>query len=106
MGHHLCADSADMLTCIAICVQTDGWLSEKSASIYEASTETLFLGRQDAMQRQSLVPLHKFMQGRQADGSGTSMLEVACGTGRFATFVKVMLVVKKIMVLSSDFEPV
>lgn len=71
------------------CLQTDGWLSEKSASIYEASTETLFLGRQDAMQRQSLVPLHKFMQGRQADGSGTSLLEVACGTGRFATFVKV-----------------
>lgn len=70
-------------------LQTDGWLSEKSASIYEASTETLFLGRQDAMQRQSLVPLHSFMQGRGQDGAGTQMLEVACGTGRFATFVKV-----------------
>ncbi|KAL3130821.1 hypothetical protein ABBQ38_000156 [Trebouxia sp. C0009 RCD-2024] len=68
--------------------QTDGWLSEKSASIYEASTETLFLGRQDAMQRQSLVPLHNFMQGRGREGAGTKMLEVACGTGRFATFVK------------------
>lgn len=72
-------------------VQTDGWLSEKSASIYEASTETLFLGRQDAMQRQSLVPLHNFMQGRGREGAGTKMLEVACGTGRFATFVKVRL---------------
>ena len=30
--------------------QTDGWLSPTSASVYEASTETLFLGRQDAMQ--------------------------------------------------------
>ena len=70
-------------------MQTDGWLSEKSASIYEASTETLFLGRQDAMQRQSLVPLHSFMQGRGRQGQGTTMLEVACGTGRFATFVKV-----------------
>ncbi|DBB02563.1 TPA: hypothetical protein ACH3X3_011548 [Trebouxia sp. C0006] len=72
--------------------QTDGWLSEKSASIYEASTETLFLGRQDAMQRQSLVPLHRFMQarspGRNTKGDNTKMLEVACGTGRFATFVK------------------
>lgn len=72
--------------------QTDGWFSEKSASIYEASTETLFLGRQDAMQRQSLVPLHRFMQarsgGRQSKGDDTKMLEVACGTGRFATFVK------------------
>ncbi len=75
-------------------VQTDGWFSEKSASIYEASTETLFLGRQDAMQRQSLVPLHKFMQarspGRDTKGDNTKMLEVACGTGRFATFVKVL----------------
>ena len=74
-------------------VQTDGWFSEKSASIYEASTETLFLGRQDAMQRGSLVPLHKFMQarsrGRDTKGDNTKMLEVACGTGRFATFVKV-----------------
>lgn len=72
--------------------QTDGWFSEKSASIYEASTETLFLGRQDAMQRGSLVPLHKFMQarsrGRDTKGDNTKMLEVACGTGRFATFVK------------------
>ena len=41
------------------------------------------------MQRQSLVPLHRFMQPRQQNGSGTSLLEVACGTGRFATFVKV-----------------
>ena len=82
-------------TCISesgtCALQTDGWLSEKSASIYEASTETLFLGRQDAMQRQSLVPLHSFMQGRGRQGQGTQMLEVACGTGRFATFVKVRL---------------
>ena len=41
------------------------------------------------MQRQSLVPLHSFMQGRGRQGAGTKMLEVACGTGRFATFVKV-----------------
>ena len=78
---------------ICACLQTDGWLSEKSASIYEASTETLFLGRQDAMQRQSLVPLHNFLMqrsnGRQHTGENVKMLEVACGTGRFATFVKV-----------------
>ena len=41
------------------------------------------------MQRQSLVPLYSFMQGRGRQGAGTKMLEVACGTGRFATFVKV-----------------
>ena len=37
--------------------QGDGWMSSKSADVYETSTETLFLGRQDAMQRQTLLPL-------------------------------------------------
>ena len=42
------------------------------------------------MQRQSLVPLRAFMQRKgSVDGSGMKLLEVACGTGRFATFVKV-----------------
>ena len=71
------------------CVQTDGWLSERSAKVYEISTETLFVGRQDAMQRQTLVPLSHFMRGRTPGGAGTQLLEVACGTGRFGTFVKV-----------------
>ena len=35
----------------------DGWMSSESANVYETSTETLFLGRQDAMQRQALLPL-------------------------------------------------
>lgn len=75
--------------CAAWSAQTDGWLSEQSAKVYEVSTETLFLGRQDAMQRQTLVPLHKFMAGRPAHGTGVRALEVAAGTGRFATFTKV-----------------
>lgn len=74
-----------------LCLQTDGWLSEKSASVYETSTETLFIGRQDAMQRTAMVPLADFMRGRPADGQGTKVLEVACGTGRFGTFLKVRL---------------
>lgn len=57
--------------------------------MYETSTETLFIGRQDAMQRTAMVPLADFMRGRPADGQGTKVLEVACGTGRFGTFLKV-----------------
>lgn len=41
---------------------------------------------QDMMQRQTLVPLHYFMRGR--DPARTSVLDVACGTGRFLTFLK------------------
>jgi len=65
--------------------QTDGWFSSKSAAVYETSTETLFVGRQDAMQRQSLRPL--LPVAKQAGGA-PRVLEVACGTGRFATFIR------------------
>ncbi len=42
------------------------------------------------MQRQSLVPLKSWMDKKgSTDGSGLSLLEVAGGTGRYATFVKV-----------------
>ena len=60
--------------------QTDGWMSKKSAQVYETSTETLFLGRQDAMQRTALGPL--------VSEKPKKILEVACGTGRFMTFVR------------------
>lgn len=66
--------------------QSDGWLSTKSAQVYESSTETLFVGRQDAMQRSTLVPISEFMAGK--DASQVRALEIAAGTGRFATFVK------------------
>jgi ubiquinone/menaquinone biosynthesis C-methylase UbiE len=68
--------------------QTDGWLSSESAGVYETSTETLFLGQQDAMQRATLVPLAKHFKGKDLSSSSTKIMELACGTGRFATFVK------------------
>lgn len=66
--------------------QTDGWMSAKSARVYESSTETLFVGRQDAMQRTTLLLLSDYLKGK--DVSQMTALEVACGTGRFATFLK------------------
>jgi ubiquinone/menaquinone biosynthesis C-methylase UbiE len=65
--------------------QTDGWMSPNSAKVYETSTETLFLGRQDAMQRLSLLPLRSVAAARNG---APRILEVACGTGRFATFIR------------------
>lgn len=66
--------------------QTDGWLSQWSAGVYETSTETLFIGRQDAAQRTTLVHLSNYLKGK--DVKGMKSLEIASGTGRFATFVK------------------
>lgn len=71
--------------------QTDGWLSRRSADIYEFSTETLFFGRQDAMQRLSLLPLAEHMRAAAQEGRDVrsmKLLEVAAGTGRFHTFLK------------------
>jgi ubiquinone/menaquinone biosynthesis C-methylase UbiE len=69
--------------------QTDGWMSQESANVYETSTETLFLGRQDAMQRTALVPLVEFAnEQKDVIGRPLKILEVACGTGRFMTFAR------------------
>jgi ubiquinone/menaquinone biosynthesis C-methylase UbiE len=65
--------------------QTDGWMSKRSAEVYETSTEVVFLGRQDAMQRLSLLPLREV---RDANNGKPRILEVASGTGRFTTFIR------------------
>jgi ubiquinone/menaquinone biosynthesis C-methylase UbiE len=65
--------------------QTDGWLSSISAERYEVGTESLFLGRQDAMQRQTILPMRKHFGDTNPPAK---ILEVACGTGRYATFAR------------------
>jgi ubiquinone/menaquinone biosynthesis C-methylase UbiE len=66
--------------------QSDGWLSEDSAAIYDHQVEVLFSGGADAMRRQALVPLAEVMRTRRA--AETRLIDVASGTGRFLTFVK------------------
>mmetsp|Transcript_13850 Transcript_13850/g.30079 ORF Transcript_13850/g.30079 Transcript_13850/m.30079 type:complete len:340 (-) Transcript_13850:49-1068(-) len=69
--------------------QSDGWMSKRSADVYETSTETLFLGRQDAMQRTALPPIVRHAKNhRSAEEGSFKVLEVACGTGRFMTFLR------------------
>jgi len=66
--------------------QTDGWLSEESAKLYDFQVEVLFGGSADAMRRQALVPLSEFMGTR--DQRKVRLLDVACGTGSFLRTVK------------------
>ena len=66
--------------------QTGGYLSDRSARLYDHQVEVLFLGSADAMRRQALVPLNAFL--RERDVSHARLLDVGCGTGRFLTFVK------------------
>ena len=66
--------------------QTDGWLSRRSAELYDHQVEVLFGGGADAMRRQALVPLHHFLKPRHT--AETRLLDIASGTGRFLGFVK------------------
>jgi len=61
--------------------QTDGYLSERSAAVYDVGVEFLFLGTADVMRRQ-IVPAVTRKLGARAKGEGKArILDVACGTG-------------------------
>lgn len=57
--------------------QTDGYLSEESAKLYEQQVEMLFRGTADPMRRLILEPMR--MHFKREDKF--KLLEVACGTG-------------------------
>lgn len=59
--------------------QTDGWLSERSARLYDASVEFLFGGTADTMRRMAIPPVVDGVRGL----AQPRVLDIACGTGRF-----------------------
>ena len=65
--------------------QTDGYLSDRSAALYDFQVEVLFGGAADAMRRAALPPIGAALA---AAGRDARLLDVACGTGRFLTMVK------------------
>jgi ubiquinone/menaquinone biosynthesis C-methylase UbiE len=66
--------------------QTDGYLSENSAKLYDFQVEALFAGTADAMRRRAYVPIAEHIGER--DAGKLCLLDVGCGTGRFLNFVK------------------
>jgi ubiquinone/menaquinone biosynthesis C-methylase UbiE len=60
--------------------QSDGYLSERSARIYDLTVELLFLGCGDVMRRQVIPPMTHF--ARRRTGAPLRILDVGCGTGR------------------------
>ncbi|MEM6410305.1 MAG: class I SAM-dependent methyltransferase [Pseudomonadota bacterium] len=61
--------------------QSDGWLSDDSARIYDTQVETLFTGAADAMRRAALAEISRELSGK--DQRHIQLLDLACGTGRF-----------------------
>jgi ubiquinone/menaquinone biosynthesis C-methylase UbiE len=63
--------------------QTDGYLSDMSANLYDLQVEILFNGAADAMRRRILAPLKQGLQTfAHLPATQVKVLDVACGTGR------------------------
>jgi ubiquinone/menaquinone biosynthesis C-methylase UbiE len=67
--------------------QTDGYLSRRSAELYDHQVEVLFGGGADAMRRQALVPLRRVLAERGL-ARRARLIDLGCGTGRFLREVK------------------
>ena len=59
--------------------QTNGYLSERSAELYNLSVEFLFMGMANVMRRQTIPPITRYL--RRNSGQSARILDVACGTG-------------------------
>jgi ubiquinone/menaquinone biosynthesis C-methylase UbiE len=66
--------------------QTDGYLSDDSAKIYDFQVEALFAGTAEAMRRRAYVPIAKYLEDR--DAAKTTLLDIGAGTGRFLSFLR------------------
>jgi len=60
--------------------QSDGWLSDESARLYDTQVEVLFTGAARTMRRRALRPIADWMAGR--DQRAVRALDIGCGTGR------------------------
>ncbi|MDR5638389.1 MULTISPECIES: class I SAM-dependent methyltransferase [unclassified Thermosynechococcus] len=61
--------------------QTDGYLSETSANLYDLQVELLFGGTADAMRRRVIAPIAQHF-ATHPPTPPVRILDVACGTGR------------------------
>ncbi|PSB14456.1 SAM-dependent methyltransferase [filamentous cyanobacterium CCP2] len=71
--------------------QTDGYLSEYSANLYDIQVEILFNGTADAMRRRTLLPLKRGLEVFDVPAHQVRVLDVACGTGRTLRQIRGML---------------
>lgn len=70
--------------------QTNGYLSDLSANLYDLQVEILFNGTADAMRRRILAPLKQGLAAIKSDGA-VKVLDIACGTGRTLGMIREML---------------
>lgn len=72
--------------------QTDGYLSDMSANLYDLQVDILFNGAADAMRRRILSPLKQGIKNFNAVPSQQiRVLDIACGTGRTLKSIRATL---------------
>lgn len=72
--------------------QTDGYLSDYSANLYDLQVEILFGGSADAMRRRILAPLKEGLKVfSDVSPRQIRILDVACGTGRTLKSIRAAL---------------
>lgn len=81
--------------------QTDGWLSDESARLYDHQVEALFTGAGDAMRRIALGEVSRELTGR--DQRRVQLLDLACGTGRFSS--QILRAFPKLALSGIDLSP-
>lgn len=74
--------------------QTGGYLSPRSARLYDVQVDTLFYGTAGAMRRAALPAIADEVQGH--DQRKLALLDIACGTGRFLRQVRLALPAMKL----------
>lgn len=73
--------------------QTDGYLSARSAELYDHQVDLLFLGTTDAMRRALLAAMKRMLPAKP------NLLEIGCGTGRLTHFASLAMPKAKITAL-------
>ncbi|MEL6440764.1 MAG: class I SAM-dependent methyltransferase [Cyanobacteria bacterium J06621_8] len=69
--------------------QTNGYLSDQSANLYDLQVELLFNGAADPMRRRILAPLKQGLQAfSNIPAQQTRILDIACGTGRTLRMIR------------------
>jgi ubiquinone/menaquinone biosynthesis C-methylase UbiE len=73
--------------------QTDGYLSDESANLYDLQVELLFGGAADPMRRRILAPLKAGLQQGfpTVPAKQQRVLDIACGTGRTLRAIRAAL---------------
>jgi ubiquinone/menaquinone biosynthesis C-methylase UbiE len=84
--------------------QTDGYLSDYSANLYDLQVEILFGGSADAMRRRILAPLKEGLKVfSDVSPRQIRILDVACGTGR--TLKSIRAALSQASLFGTDLSP-